>query len=182
VEESNQALTSRFRELEEGVRNEINEVASSAKSYLHHDDCYLQHLAAMSVLDADDSKELRAKAAKLTAKLGDLTREEIEGRLDRVYLQQLVEKGSDRTHEQDELEEQELEQGLKSLHVEIPDVASMATLQDFQAPLLRAFAEQENGRNDRARNALEDVCKLHWPRLCSLGLTGTDQQGHVSPH
>jgi hypothetical protein len=124
-------------------------------------------LAAFSVFDADDGKELKTKVDQLSAKMSELTREEIECRLGRIYLQHLSVKEAGSNHEpgeQDELEQQEqeqeleLEQDLKSLHIEIPDVAEMATFQNFKAALLRALAEQQNRKNDRARTVLEGVC------------------------
>ena len=162
VEESHQDLTSQLQELDEGLRSTLNQIPSSATDYLHNDDYYLQTLAAVSALDLGDGKELRAKVAELTEKLSELNREEIECRLNRIYLEQLAEKGIERKHEQGELDEQklelELEQCLKSLHVEIPDVAAMSNFQEFQAPLLRALAEQKHVKTDQVRTVLEDVC------------------------
>jgi hypothetical protein len=165
VEESNQALASQLSELAEGLQGAINLAEPAASAYLRRDDRYLEELAAVSVLDADDGKELKTKVDQLTAKMSELTREEIECRLNRIYLQHLFMKEAGSRHERgerDELEQQELEleQDLKSLHVEIPDVAEMTTFQGFKAPLLRAFAEQQSGKNDRARTVLEDVCEL----------------------
>lgn len=160
VEENNQALASQLQELEEGLRRTLHQVPPSATEYLLHDDHQLQELASVPALDAVDDKEVRVKIAALTEKLGDLNREEIECRLNRVYLQQLAEKGVERKPKQSELEGQELEQDLKSLHIEIPDVAAMSAVQDFKAPLLRALAEQQKRRNDQARTVLEDVCDL----------------------
>jgi hypothetical protein len=163
VDESNQALASQLSELAEGLQGTINLVESAASAYLRRDDELLEELAAFSVFDADDGKELNTKVDQLSAKMSELTREEIECRLGRIYLQHLSVKEAGSNHEpgeQDELEQQELEleQDLKSLHIEIPDVAEMATFQNFKAALLRALAEQQNRKNDRARTVLEGVC------------------------
>lgn len=99
------------------------------------------------------------KVGKLTARLSGLTREEIECRLDRVYLHELREKDTNRMHEQCELGEEELEEDLKSLHIEIPDVAAMSAFQEFKAPLLRAIAELQYLKNKKACNVLEEVCE-----------------------
>jgi hypothetical protein len=158
VAENNQALASQLQEIEAGLGGTLDRLLPSATEYLHHDDHQLQKLASMTTLDADDGKDLRIKVTALTEKLSDLNREEIECRLNRVYLQRLAENAIENKHKQSELEEQELEQDLKSLHIEIPDVAAMSAEQEFKSPLLQALAEQQNRRNEQARNVLEDVC------------------------
>lgn len=149
-----------LQELEAGLHGNIHQVGSSVTGYLRHDDYYLQKWAATSVLDADDGQEMQGRVTRLTAKLSDLTREEIECRLDRLYLQQIAKQGLDKDHEEDELQDHELalEQDLKSLHIEIPDLAALSVAQDFKAPLLRALARQQTRKNDQAQIVLEDVC------------------------
>lgn len=158
MEESWQTLASQLQELEEGIQVQLDQIAPSVTHYLDRDDHCLQNLAAMSALDASDATELRAHVAKLTAKLSDMNREEIECRLDRIYLQQLAGTGGDRPLQHGELEGVEVEQDLRSLHREIADVAAMSTFQEFKGPLLRAIAEQQNRKDERARAVLEDVC------------------------
>jgi hypothetical protein len=189
VEESNQALASQLGELAEGLQGTINLVESAASAYLRRDDELLERLAAVSVLDADDGKELKTKVDQLSAKMSELTREEIECRLGRIYLQHLFVKEAGSNHEQegrDELEQQELELelelDLKSLHIEIPDVAEMATFQDFKAALLRVLAEQQNRKNDRARTVLKDVCAPILLRLWFGRLTDAGQRFYDSPY
>ena len=128
--------------------------------HLREDDSLLQELAAASVLDADDGNDMTAKVAKLTEKLGDFTCEEIQCRLDRTYLQHLIQKAEDPNDEQSDPHHAELEQDLNSLHVETPDVAAMSAIQDFKAPLLRALADRQNKKNMRAQGVLEGVCGL----------------------
>lgn len=151
---------SEIRELEEGLQGQTKAAIASASHHLNHDDRWLQKLAAASALDMDDGKESKARVTSLTAKLSELTREEIQCRLNRVYLQRLM--GSDQNGmlEQSELGEQELEQDLESLHVEITDVAAMSVFQDFTAPMLAALAEHQNKKNEEARSVLENVLDL----------------------
>lgn len=182
MEENNQALTAQLEKLQEGVQSTISKVVSSATDYLQHDDRQLQDLVALSALDADDGKRSEAKVAELTEVLSDLTGEEIECRLNRIFLQRLAEKGAATIQEQSELQAQELEQDLKSLHIEIPYVAGMSASQDFKAPLLRALAEQQNAKHHQARNVLEDVSGSNPVWYCIVRLTAPDQQLHDHPH
>ena len=161
VEEKTQALTIELKEAEEGLRGTLNRIPSLAADYLHNDDCHLQSLTAISAVDADHGNDLRVKVAQLTEKLSQLDREAIECRLNRVYLQQLARHDADRCFEQSQLIEHEVESDLKSLHVEIPDVAIMAVVQCFKTPLLQALAERQIGRDAQARSQLEDVCALN---------------------
>lgn len=157
MEEDNQSLNLQLREVEDGLRSTINSVSSSAASYFRNDDDCLQNLGAVSVLNFDDGKALEARVAELTSTLSDLTREEIECHLNRTYLQCLTENVVERKRESNDYNEAELEQDLKSLHVEIPDVAAMSIFQDFQTPLLRALADQQNKKHAKAKGLLEDV-------------------------
>lgn len=166
VEENKQSVTSQLQGLEEGFQRMIKQVVPSVTAYLHHDDRYLQNLEDMSVLDASDGKGLMMKVEQLASKLSKLTQEEIECRLDRVYLHELWDKDDDKKHEQSEVEEQELEKDLKSLHVDIRDVAVISAFQGYKAPLLRALAEVQDWRSNRACTVLGDVCG---PNSCTHG-------------
>jgi hypothetical protein len=157
VEENNEALALQLQEIEAGLGRELDRLLFSTTESLRFHDHELQRLASMASLEADDGKELEAKVTALTEKLIDLNREEIESRLNRVYLQRLAEKATENKDKQGELEEEELEQDLKSLHIEIPDVAAMSVVQEFKSPLLQALTKQQNRRNDQERNILEDV-------------------------
>lgn len=166
VEEWTQALTLELNELEEGLRGTLSQILSSASNHLYHDNRHLQTLAAVSVLDADDGEDLRVRVAQLTEKLTELDREAIECRLNRIYMQELARNDADRHCEQSQLVEHELENDLKSLHVEIPEVAVMAVAQGFKTPLFQALAERQTGRDAQARSQLEDVCALYTVPLC----------------
>jgi hypothetical protein len=174
VKEDHEAITTQLKKLKEGLRRTIDQIPSSATECLRQDDYQLQKLTALSALDADDGKELRTKVAQLTAKLTDMKREEIECRLDRVYLGRLAQEDGDRHQEQNKLEEQEeqLEQDLNSLHVEIPDVAAILVSQEFEAPLLRALSKKQNEENNRTRMVLEDV---GFPNLVQLTRCRADE-------
>lgn len=161
VEDSYQALTLELDELEEGLRDQINQSGSLLSSYLRQDDYTLQRLAADSVLDVDNEHVSTTKVENLTAKLSAVICEEFQFRLNRVYLQHLVEGTDDQDHDQIGLEEQELETDLDSLHVEISDVAAMSIFQDFKAPLLRTLADEQNKKTSHAQAVLERVCRLH---------------------
>jgi Ulp1 family protease len=160
VEENHEALSLRLQELEVGLGRELDQLLSSAAESLRSDDHELQELASLVSLEPDDEKELEAKVTALTEKLIDLNREEIECRLNRVYLQGLAEQAAENKYKQDELEEKELEQDLKSLHMEVPDVAAMSVVQEFKSPLLQALTKQQNRRNEKARHMLEEVCAV----------------------
>lgn len=157
MEEGNQSLALQLREVEDGLCSTINGISSSAIGYFRKDDDFLEKLGAMSVLEPDHGKGLEARVAELTSTLSDLTREEIECRLNRTYLQHLTGNAVDRKQESNEHVEAELEQDLQSLHVEIPDVAAMSIFQDFRAPLLRALADRQNRKNVEAQRVLEEV-------------------------
>jgi len=160
VEETNEALALQLQEIEAGLGREFDRLLSSATESLRFDDHELQNLASLASLETDNGKELEAKVTALTEKLGELNREEIECRLNRVYLQGLAEKAAKNKYKQGELGEKELEQDLKSLHIEIPDVAAMSVVQEFKSPILQALTKQQNRRNDQAQHMLEDVCAV----------------------
>lgn len=177
VEEKTQALALEVKEAEEGLRGTLNQIPSLAADYLHHDDSHLQTLTAISAIDAGHGNDLRERVTQLTEKLSQLDREAIECRLNRVYLQQLARPDADRCSEQSKLLEHEVEKDLKSLHVEIPDVAIMAVAQCFKTPLLQALAEKQREKDGQARRQLEDVGALDncASMLAILELTVTGQ-------
>lgn len=160
VEESSQSLAAQLRLLEEGLHSQVKQVPLSARGRLGQDDGCLQQLAAAAVGDADDGQDLTAKVDQLTAKLSDFTRQELENRLNRIYLEQLSDAEGDGIFQHGEFDESQLEQDLKSLYVEISDVAAMSAAQGFKAPLLHAITEQQNRKQAEARIVLSDVCIL----------------------
>lgn len=175
IADHSQELNSQLQELEQGLQAQINQVESLLNHHLRRDDFFLQELAAASVLDVDDENDMLARVTTLTAKLGDLTREEIQSRLDRTYLQHLIHQAGDLDDDQSHLH-LELEQDLDSLHVEIPDVAAMSAVQNYQSPLIQALVDQQRGKNMQAQSVLEDVCDLILLfRSSSDELTRTDQ-------
>ncbi|KAF7511288.1 hypothetical protein GJ744_004853 [Endocarpon pusillum] len=157
VEEKTQALALELTKAEEGLRGTLSQIPALAADYLHHDDSHLQTLTAISAIDADHGNDLRVRVTQLTEKLSQLDREAIECRLNRVYLQQLARHDADQCCGQSQLIEHEVEKDLKSLHVEIPDVAIMAVAQCFRTPLLQALAKRQTGRDAQARSQLEDI-------------------------
>lgn len=118
---------------------------------------------------AEDSEEL-AKSTnldtveRLTAMLSRMVAEELQIRLDRTYLESLQEStnhvnGNGTGNE--ELEDAEgLEQDLKSLYMEIPDVAAMYVAQKYKEPLVRAVQAEERRRRE--------VAAVHSSRVTGL--------------
>jgi hypothetical protein len=158
VEESKQVLASQLQELDARLHTQSSAILSLARDYVRYDDYALQKLAAASNVDVDDGKTLNIKAAKLTEKLGIFSCDEIQCRMDRVYLETVALGDAAQEHGHNALDEQELEQDLKSLSVEIADVAAMSAFQEFQGPLLQTLGKHRNQRHNENRVVLEDVC------------------------
>ena len=163
--DSYQALTFDLRELEEGLRIHIDGVESLLSSYLRRDDHTLQRLAADSAPDVDNENGSTTKVENLTTKLGAIICEELQYRLERIYLQHLVKGADDQDGDRIGLDEAEWEQDLDSLHIEIADVAAMSIFQEYKAPLLRALADQQNKKNSQARAVLEGVRRPYRPGI-----------------
>lgn len=105
---------------------------------------------------------------RLTGMLARMVGEELQVRLDRIYLESLQEGPKnyhgDGTGIQTAEEAAVLEQDLESLYAEIPDVAAMYVAQKYSEPLLRAVREEERqrravaaARSDRVTGVLADL-------------------------
>jgi hypothetical protein len=86
---------------------------------------------------------LRARTAKLASKLVDYMAEEIECRLDRIYLEELHESSTRSSGDGGVQEEISLKEELDSLYSEIRVLSEMAVRQEFEAPIMKAVADHE---------------------------------------
>jgi hypothetical protein len=116
----------------------------------------LQKLALPHGAVADSAIDSDWKALRLVKRLVDFASEEIQCRLDRVYLEQLhaplkhengIEEGSSD-------QEFSLKSDLDSLYAEIRDVIAMSFSQEFEYPLLKS--RQEDRQHQRASEELSN--------------------------
>ncbi len=146
----------------EDVSESSKNIKRSLHERLREDDRRLQTLQTLAIphcepRDAEISSEKRISA--LLEKLVDFTCQEIQLRLDRIYLERLRKQpiGQNDTSEDQAAQERSLQNDLDSLYAEIRDVVGMSASQKFESPLL----ETQRYESDRRRNhdglALESV-------------------------
>lgn len=122
-------------------------VKISTEGNLKEDDItlrQLEELADTSNLNEFQAKNIDVRTTKLISRLVDYTTEEIECRLDRIYLETLHESrnGSESPAERKE-DANALKEELDSLHSEIEVLAEMAVQQEFKDPIMKAARSQE---------------------------------------
>lgn len=157
VEESTAALSSDFRRVEKHLADQINCLEPTLIELLRQDDRILQRAAASSQVDVDDGQKLRERVTKLTQSLSQLAQEEIRCGLDRIYLECLASSSQPKSSASNVTGEQQLRQDLRSLHVEIADVATMAVTQEFYDPLSALIDAEFSRRNMQTQDSLSQV-------------------------
>jgi hypothetical protein len=103
----------------------------------------LQTLALPRGAVADSEIDSDWKASRLVKRLVDLTCEETQCRLDRIYLEQLhgPPKRENDIRDGPSDEESSLKSDLDSLYAEIRDVVAMSVANEFEYPLLKSSQE-----------------------------------------
>ena len=119
------------------------------------DDLTNQHLAGACT--ARETSTSLDTVQRLTANLSSMLAEELQTRLDRTYLESLQKAVSDETEAAEDVGD--LEEDIRSLYIEIPDVADMYVTQKYGEPLVKAVREEE-----RRRKA---VASLHTDKISS---------------
>lgn len=118
----------------------------------------LERLASGINSSGDDVLVVK-KAAQLGAMLAGCVSEEIQHRLDRLYLESIQSKqgvpGKLSEHEDEELAA--LEEELESLYPEIDVLAEMSTQQQFSEPILRELQNHHGQIRDASHRKLEYV-------------------------
>ena len=124
----------------------------SFTALLNGDDRTLQVLASSSAslgLPQTGEERVVHTTTKLIDKLLDFSREEIQCRLDRIYLEQSARSDEPRNGVigQSTGEEKRVADDLRSLYSEISDVVTLSVSQEFKRPILDAI--------DHGHNALQ---------------------------
>ena len=143
--------------MEESALSQVNTAQTSLTQRLLQDDRKLENFVPLSVVDPDDGHEMKERAAKLISRLSEFDQQGIESRLSRIYLQQLEATPIAEGRTAAATGEQQIEHDLKSLYVEISDVAKMSATQVFHAPLVRAIDAEQNRKNNQTQENLDNV-------------------------
>ena len=119
----------------------------------------LEDLVGDGALDSFNGRDVIARTEKLASKLVDYMTEEMEFRLNRIYVE-VLHGESDRLSRQDGNVEEEaaLKDELDSLYSEIRVLAEMAVQQEFKLPILEAVQSKGRHLNDVSVNRLDYVC------------------------
>lgn len=164
-----EALTSSFRSATEGALQIRKRTEQQLAQHLPHDDRELdalQRLALPREAITNSAIDSDWKASRLAKRLVDFTCDEIQCRLDRIYLEQLHGPPKPRNGIGDgpSKEESSLKSDLDSLYAEIRDVLVMSVTHEFESPLLKLSQE------DRQRQcAAEELAhqSVSYPTRCS---------------
>ena len=133
------------------------------KHLLTLDDRQLEHLQSQTAAvhhEEDGGQAALSRISKLSGMLIEFTCEELQTRLDRVYLDQMGLEVStpDGINKTDSISAVELQNDLDTLYAEIRDVVTMSVKQEYEAPLIDALGEeqrqQRNTNAESARSAL----------------------------
>ena len=115
----------------------------------------LEDLAGDTAMDTFKGRDINARTEKLTSKLVDYMIEEMESRLDRIYMEALHDvSGGPSGQEGDVEEEATIKDELDSLYSEIGVLAEMAVQQEFKAPILNAVRGKETRLKDSSEARL----------------------------
>jgi hypothetical protein len=142
-----QDLTMKLADAQDRAEKGARGVKISTESTLKEDDItlhQLEELANNSELEVFQAKDIDVRTSKLTSRLVDYMTEEIECRLDRIYLETLHEsRNGSRSPGKSMEDANALKEELDSLHSDIGVLAEMAVQQEFKDPILKAASSQE---------------------------------------
>lgn len=119
----------------------------------------LEQLASNIELDTSDESQMTQEIERLCTRLAGYRVNDLQYRLDRIYLDSLGEntrKGVGHIIEDDQYEET-VKSELDSLYKEIAAVAEMSIAQEFAIPLSNAIAERTTLTERAKKSTLEHV-------------------------
>lgn len=135
----------------------------------------LEDLAA-GVKSSDGDASIMRQTSELSAALAQYVAEEIYCRLDRIYLQKILDSSrADAEAPTDEENEvvHGLEQEMDSLYPEIDILSEMSTKQQYMEPILRQLQNHHGQLRIRSHRKLDFVRLFACPRIIILTLSGT---------
>ncbi|TAQ87728.1 hypothetical protein B7494_g3962 [Chlorociboria aeruginascens] len=159
VEELSRNLKYQISDLEQQAKTSEATIKQTADSILRSDDKLLSSLQKLSSdLDPSnsDGDDTIPKIRELCARLIKHTVEGVRTRLDRIYLESLIDSSTANgiAHDQDVTD---LQEELESLYSEILPVAQMSAEQQYLEPALREVASKSGQGQDRSIKAVKYI-------------------------